>query len=60
MPVSCRKINGKWRLIEKATGKISMTKSGKPHDGGGHSSEGKCDAQARAINAALHGWKPDK
>lgn len=60
MPVMVRKMGNKWRVVEKATGRIAMTSKGNPHDGGGHSSESSCQKQVNAMNAALHGWKPTK
>lgn len=53
MPVSCKLRGGKWRLVEP-DGSVAMAKDN-PRDGGGHSSEGECQAQARAINATLAG-----
>lgn len=55
MPVMIKKIGNKYRVVEKATGKISRTKSGKPIDGGGHPSKLAGNKQVRAINASLRG-----
>ena len=54
MPVTTRKINGKVRVIEAASGKIAKNKSGTAVDGGGHRSATRAAAQARAINASLN------
>lgn len=54
MPVHVKKVDGKYRIVEEDGG-IARTQggTGKPHDGGGHRSKTKADAQARAINAGL-------
>jgi len=51
MPVVARKIGGKWRIVEAASGRIAMTPRGKPRDGGGHASKEKALAQVRAMNS---------
>jgi len=53
MPVSCRQIDGKWRLVGP-DGSIEKTAAGADRDGGGHGSEAKCLEQARAVNASVH------
>jgi hypothetical protein len=54
MPVKVKKIDDKYRIVEE-DGSVARTKggSGKPHDGGGHRSRTKAEAQARAINQGL-------
>jgi hypothetical protein len=54
MPVSIRKVRGKFRVVERATGRIAKTKLGNPVDGGGHRSRQKAGRQAGYINEA---WK---
>ena len=49
MPVTCRKRDGKWRVVEASTGRIAK-KGGKAVDGGGHRSREACARQSRAIN----------
>jgi hypothetical protein len=51
MPLSCKKIGQKWRLVEP-DGSIAKTDKGSARDGGGHSSKKACSEQAAAINAA--------
>ncbi len=51
MPITVRKIGDKFRIIEKATGKIAKTSKGNPVDGGGHSSKAMAKRQERAINS---------
>ena len=53
MPVSCRVINDKWRIVEPSGG-IAKTKKGNPIDGGGHPSKVACNRQARAINRSIN------
>lgn len=50
MPVTVRKRGSKYRVVEKATGKIARTKQGKPRDGGGHAARNKAQRQAGYIN----------
>ena len=60
MPYVVRKIGGKYRLIEKATGKIGKNKAGTAIDGGGSTSKAKLDRQRDAVNisyAKKHGAK---
>jgi len=52
MPVHCRLINNKWRIVD-GSDKIEKTKKGNPVDGGGHETKGACNKQARAINMNL-------
>lgn len=53
MPVIVRKRRGKYRIVEKSTGRLARPKKdAKPSDGGGHRSRAKADRQARAINTA--------
>jgi len=53
MPVKCRLINGKHRIVGP-DGKIETNNAGTAVDGGGHSSHSACMRQARAINANIH------
>jgi hypothetical protein len=50
MPVACKEINGKWRLVGK-DGKPEMNAGGNAADGGGHPDEQACLKQARGVNA---------
>jgi len=50
VPVTTKKIKGKDRVVEAATGKIAKTANGKAKDGGGGKN---AKTQARAINAGL-------
>jgi hypothetical protein len=50
MPATCKKIDGKWRVVDP-NGSITKNRSGTAVDGGGHDSESACQGQARAINA---------
>ena len=54
MPVTTKKVRGKYRVVEADSGKIAKNNSGTAVDGGGHASDKKAKAQARAINASLH------
>lgn len=51
MPVKVKYANGKYRVVEAASGRITKTATGKARDGGGHKTSAKAAAQARAINA---------
>lgn len=54
MPATVRKINGKFRVVERGpSGRfvIVKNKAGAAVDGGGHTSESRAKSQARAINA---------
>lgn len=53
MPVMAKKVGGKYRVVEAATGKIAKNKAGTPVDGGGSSAEG-ARKQAAAININMH------
>jgi hypothetical protein len=57
MPVTVRKSGSKFRVVEKATGAVAKNSAGTAADGGGHESEGKAKAQARAMNASMYGKK---
>jgi len=50
MPVTVRKRGEKYRVVEKATGRIAKSKHGKPVDGGGHASKQKAGRQCGYIN----------
>jgi hypothetical protein len=50
MPVTVKKQQGRWRVVEASTGKIAKNKAGTPVDGGGHNTEMGAKAQARAVN----------
>lgn len=52
MPVSCKKIGGKYRIVGPGGG-IEKTAKGHARDGGGHATSAACGRQARAINASL-------
>ena len=58
MPVSVKKVKGKYRVMEGSS--IAMTDKGAARDGGGHASKAAAQAQCNAINASKHGWKPGK
>lgn len=49
MPLIVHKRDGKYRLINKDTGRIEKTKNGKAIDGGGHLTKEKAQRQIRAI-----------
>jgi len=51
MPVTVRKRKGKYRVVEKDSGRISKSKFGRPRDGGGHADKAKASRQAAYINA---------
>lgn len=60
MPVIAKKIGDKYRIVEKATGKIAKNNAGTAIDGGGHDSEETAKSQASAVNisyARKHGAK---
>lgn len=50
MPLSAKKIDGKYRVVEKASGKVATNDSGTAIDGGGHGSMKEARAQATAVN----------
>lgn len=54
MPVHVEKVDGKYRVVEVATGHIAKNAAGTAVDGSGHTDATKAEAQARAINASLH------
>lgn len=54
MPVKVVRKDGKFRVVEAATGKVVKSSGGKAADGGGHANKSMADAQARAINASKH------
>lgn len=49
MPATVKKLGGKYRVVEKDTGKL-VTKDRKPVDGGGHVRRTNAVSQATAIN----------
>lgn len=51
MPVTVRKSDDKYRVVEADSGRIAKNRSGTAVDGGGYESRRKAAAQARAINA---------
>uniref|UniRef100_A0A6M3IKY0 Uncharacterized protein n=1 Tax=viral metagenome TaxID=1070528 RepID=A0A6M3IKY0_9ZZZZ len=53
MPVAVKKIGGKYRIVEKATGRIAKTDKGNPVDGGGHLNRIKAGTQAGRINSGI-------
>ena len=52
MPVIVRKRRGKYRVVEANSQRIAKTSKKNAVDGGGHRTQAKAKAQARAINAA--------
>lgn len=50
MPVSVAKRGKKFRVIEKATGKIAKNKAGTAIDGGGHTTMAQAVKQVGAVN----------
>ena len=54
MPVTVKKLRGKFRVVEAKTGRVAKNNKGTSVDGGGYSSEAHAKRQARAINASLH------
>jgi len=56
MPVTCRKIGKKFRIVGR-NGRIEKTGKGNAADGGGHSSRTSCTLQARAINSNTQNLK---
>ena len=51
--VHVKKINGKFRIVDYSTGKITRLKDGTAVDGSGHKYEAEAFKQEQAINAAL-------
>jgi hypothetical protein len=52
MPVTVRKRDGKYRVVEAETGRIATSRKGNARDGGGHASKAKAARQARAMNTS--------
>lgn len=50
MPTAVKKIKGKYRVVEKNTGRILKTKKGNARDGGGHKSRAKAESQSAHID----------
>lgn len=50
MPVKVAKRGSIFRIVEQSDGKVSLTKNGKPRDGGGHKTIQDAFKQAAAIN----------
>lgn len=50
MPTAVKKIRGKYRVVEKNTGKILKTHKGNARDGGGHKSRAKAESQSAHID----------
>lgn len=50
MPVTVRKIRGKYRIVEVGTRRIAKTPNGKAKDGGGHTDKNKALRQKGYIN----------
>ena len=50
MPVSVKKMNNKFRVVESRTGRVATRSNGNAVDGGGHATNAKALAQVRAIN----------
>lgn len=50
MPVRAEEQNGKWRIIEVASGQLARRQNGDPVDGGGHTNKRGALRQAAAIN----------
>lgn len=59
MPVTCRKIGKKFRIVGP-NGRIEKTGKGNATDGGGHPTRGACGLQARAINTNVENVKQPK
>jgi hypothetical protein len=52
--VDVKRINGKYRLVEKGTSKIARTQAtGAARDGGGHRGKATASRQASYVNQAL-------
>ena len=43
-------MSGKWRVVEKSSGKVVKNRGGKAADGGGHASQAAATRQMQAIN----------
>lgn len=50
MPNVVKKIKGKFRVVDKDTGKVTKNRKGTAVDGGGFDSKDAADAQMSAIN----------
>ena len=50
MPYDIKKQKGKFRIVEKATGRIAKNKAGTAIDGGGYGSEAQAKKQQAAVN----------
>ena len=53
MPVTTAKRGDKYRVIEKATGRIAKNQAGTALDGGGKASKAAAQKQAAAVNISL-------
>lgn len=54
MPVCVGKKDGKWRVIECATGDVAKNAAGTPMDGGGSADRARVARQVAAVNIAKH------
>ena len=54
MPVTVKRKDNKYRVVEAETGAIAKNKAGTPVDGGGHKTYEEALAQAKAINYSMH------
>ena len=50
MPVTVVRKDGKYRVVEAATGKVAKNAAGTAIDGGGHAMRANAVKQVRAIN----------
>jgi len=50
MPYLVKKINDKYRLVERDTGKIAKNQAGTPIDGGGKKTKSPLTKQMQALN----------
>ena len=55
MPVGVKRLKGKYRVCECATGNIAKSVNGRPVDGGGHCFQAKAERQRDHINSAKDG-----
>ena len=53
MPVVVRRRDGKFRVVEKATGRIAAGSQGGARDSGGYETREQAERTARAINAGI-------
>lgn len=58
MPLTARKVNGKFRVVEKDSRDIAKNASGTAIDGGGHKTMKDAKSQATAVN--LSKMRPGK